>query len=176
MAKSRKRNRGINPRKARAGLEILNGKPVGKALTESGYSPKTARNPKRNNLSVEQCLAETAKLPGMPEPVTLLRKARTALDMRLSQLIADPDSLAAERLADIARTAESAEKYYSGSAHGKTDERLLPDRIAFVQVLIQSLPAGSLPHSVVNRSVDNRETAKTIDVDATHGESDKSPR
>lgn len=175
MAKSRKRKAGLNLRKARAGLGMLNGKSMRKALKDAGYAERTARNPKANGVDAERCIAETAKLPGMPEPVTLLRKARTALDMRLSQLIADPDSLAAERLADIARTAESAEKYYSGSAHGKTDERLLPDRIAFVQVLIQSLPAGSLPHSVVNRSVDNRETAKTIDVDATHGESDKSP-
>lgn len=74
----------LDTRKALAGIGLLQGKTSKDALIDVGYSPSTARNPKRNGLSEAQCLAEAAKLDPSVSPANLLYLGRQRLLERLT--------------------------------------------------------------------------------------------
>ena len=83
----------LNVRKALAGVKLLEGKPLGQALTEAGFSKWTARAPSRNGISAEQCIAEAQKLDPELNPANLTTLAAQALGERLRAMHEDGEHL-----------------------------------------------------------------------------------
>lgn len=105
-------NTAINPRKAAAGLAMLAGSTVRAALIGAGYSPATARTPKRNGVSADQCIEAARALYPEAEPGEILRSSREVMGKRLKQLLSDDDELRKHGIGQIARLTDVVERWY----------------------------------------------------------------
>ena len=134
----------LNPRKAMAGLKILQGMRIGDALREAGFSKWTARAPAAKGLDAMGCLEEATKLDPECKPANLLASARRVFGKKLRQLEDDEEILKLARPGEIARTAEVAERYYgAGEPLDSLDETRSPqERIEFLRALLNRFEAG----------------------------------
>jgi hypothetical protein len=83
--------------------------------------------------TVEGFMADARRLESGTEPASLLRGARELLSARIEAALADPG---AERLSDVARVADVAEKWYSDADRPGLGNRSPAERMRFVEDLV----------------------------------------
>ena len=115
-AGAERKNPGIDVRRALAGIGLLRGLPLGPALREGGFSPWTARAPRRNRINADQCLREARKLSPNLDPAKLVSDARRVMLAKLTRLAEDPQLLERTRLGELVRVLEVAEKCYRSAS------------------------------------------------------------
>ena len=147
----------INLRKAKAGQLLLENpaRSLGSALEEAGYAQATARVPKRNNLSADQCVQEAIKQSPGIDPSGLLEAARAAL----SDYLRDPERTGQARLGELSRAVEVCERWFGGHERAAGEVEQFVDRLEFM--------------GAVNAELERRLEAKAVD--AVEVETPKAP-
>lgn len=154
--------RGVNMRKALAGVELLKGKALKPALIAAGFSPATANNPNGNGLGVNRCIAEAEKLDPSLDPATLLAGARRAFQRKLEHLNGSMPAIRKTRPAEIARMTEVAEKFYGGGDGSVSDPRKFGDRMAWMLEVLDRVRElrGESPSNTPENSTRKLESEK----------------
>ena len=99
-------------RMTEAGRLILSGLSLKQALISSGFAESTARCPKRNGFSADQCAALALEEDREGRACDLRQSARRLFLERIQQLLADDNLLKKTRLAETARLLGVVERLY----------------------------------------------------------------
>lgn len=151
-------------RKAAAGALILQGKSSYQALTSVGYAPSTARVPKANGLSAEQCVKMAKKAGIATDSAKIVRKARGVLTKQLQALEDDPEPLGWNP-SKVARIVEVAEKYHGGhreAPDANADAHSFVDRVQWLETVLAEIKRRGIGQSGRREQLD----AAPIDVEA----------
>ena len=154
--------KGINIRKAMAGIHLLNGEGSAfRCLMKAGYSRATAR--RLNGLSAKDCIDEAAKLDGMANPAKMLEAGRSRAMLAIQSI--EPSKA---RLGDVIKMLDTVEKYYGGHELTPTNAILgLTERLAQLAALMavaqrKGLPVPSIEAVIVSEN-DSRPGKETLD-------------
>ncbi len=134
-----------NLQMAEAGLAKLRDPSLSQfqALVKAGYSESTARNPGRNQLSVNRCIEEAWKLSPEAKPRHLLAKTRKLVARRLDSALANHDM----NDVSLIQLAALAEKNYSDTSRpgdGVGDARSFAARCRWVTDLFAEMKKQGL--------------------------------
>jgi hypothetical protein len=134
--------KGINIRKAMAGIHLLNGEGSQfRCLVKAGFSRATARNLTQAGLRAETCIAEAAKLDSMANPAKMLEAGRARAMLAIQSC--DPKTVP---LKDAMKMLDTIEKYYGGHELQPTNALItVADRLAQVASLLAVAQARGLP-------------------------------
>lgn len=117
----------LNIRMARAGLNILTGLSLKRALIKAGYAEKTAHNPAANGLVAERCLLEAAKLDPSADPRNLVDSARRVAlrQLRSFEGMSERDLRDGKAIGAIHKLWETAERYHGKGRSSESEKRML---------------------------------------------------
>ncbi len=156
---------GLNIRRARAGLFVLQGMSLKQALLKAGYSEHTARAPKAHGLTAERCLLESSKLDKSSDPGTMLEAARRLGLRQVRAWLDKSDAQLTDKVGALAipRLVETIERY-----HGSVDVRAIEresrsfvDRAFTMKAVIEELDKrGMLSHE----NAGSRDSGRVVDV------------
>lgn len=163
-------------RRAHAGLGILAGKSNGQALRDAGYADSTSKVPASHGLSARVCIDTAAELYPEVDPSQLVKQARTALTLKLGQLLEDGGKpLRKVGIAQLPRLLEVVERYYGGHDKPKgSDARGFVDRLEWLRDLGLELRRRGLTGPVQTLDAAVGESASYQDLQK-NGDSSETP-
>ncbi len=125
-------------KKAKAGLDIMNGATQKKALMDAGYAHATARAPKYNGVDAERCYEAVAEVYPEIAPVELLHSARLLFKKKLAMLHASDKKLDQCKVGEVAKCLDIVEKHHSERQPARGSARDAGERLAYLAEVLES--------------------------------------
>jgi len=155
---------GLNIRRARAGLFVLQGMSLKQALMKAGYAEVTARAPTANGLTAERCLLEASKLDKSSDPGTMLEAARRLGLRQVRAWLKLGDSRLTDKVGALAipRLVETIERYHGAAdvAAVERESRSFVDRAFTMRAVIEELDKRGM---LKDENAGSRDAGRVLD-------------